>query len=81
MMTAEFYKKQLLEEYRQYAALDEKGQVAFLERIKAEPARKADVEKALFQDPIFENLTVIKDRLSAIKEQLESQTQQSTPRK
>lgn len=74
-MTTESYKKQLLEEYREYAALDENGQAAFLEKTKAESVNKTDEEKAFFQGAIFENLMDIKDHLSAIKEQLENQTQ------
>lgn len=77
-MTTESYRKQLLEEFRLYATLNEKDKADFLEKSKAESAHKTDEEKALFQNAILENLTAIKHRLSAIKEQLGSQLQQSS---
>ncbi len=77
-MTTESYRKQLLEEFRRYATLNEKDKAAFIEKSKAESAHKTDGEKALFQDAIFENLAAVKDRLTAIKTQIESRTQQSS---
>ncbi len=80
-MTTESYRKQLLEEFRRYATLNEKDKAAFIEKSKADLIGKTDEEKALFHDAIFENLAAVKDRLAAIKTQIESRTQQSAPQK
>jgi hypothetical protein len=74
-MTAEEQKNRLLQEYRQYLALDETEREGCWQKIGEELAQADDAETNLRREAVVENLEAIKQRLAEIKQRVDAALQ------